>query len=131
MINLLYLQMALNGFVLYTVVGLIAITLIDTVGSVASRKLNFKYVYLTPLSLITYFTVGYFVSKDFDLIPAIISTSILGIYDATIGWHFSLLLRANNGFNKEQIEQLNIFSRIIYMIGIALLFGYFGHFIAN
>ena len=123
--------MEINKLVLYTVLGLLTITLIDTIGSIVSRRLNFKFVYLAPLSLITFATVGYFVSKDYNLSTAITCTSLLGFYDATAGWQFSLFLKANSGLSEEQIKQSSTVSRVVGMIIIAVVLGYLGYIIAG
>ena len=40
------------------VAGIAAVTLLDAIGSVASRKLDFNYTILSPLSMLIYGTVG-------------------------------------------------------------------------
>ena len=123
--------MIINTFVLYTLLGILLVTIIDALGSIASRKLHFNYGYLTPLSLGIYLLVGYLVSKEFGLTYAILSGCIVGVYDATAGWQLSATLKANTGLDEEQLEKISIRYRILGMIGIAAVFGFLGHFIAQ
>ena len=127
----LYLWMILNWLVIYTLIGLLVITIIDTLGAIASRKLDFNYAYLTPVSLAVYLLIGYFVSKDYGLYYAILSCCVTGLFDATIGWNLSLSLKANSGLTDEEIEKLTPYSRVAGMLGIASLFAFFGSLLAN
>lgn len=90
--------------------GLFIVTLIDSVGSIASRKFNFNYGYLSPLSFATYTLIGYLVSGRTNLICAFIAVIVVGIYDATVGWDISLKLNANLGSLKDESLEMNIYS---------------------
>ena len=46
--------MSFSDALLYIIQGIIIATVIDVVGSIASRKFNFKNTYLAPLSLLNY-----------------------------------------------------------------------------
>ena len=124
-------RMTVNPIIIHICSGLLAITLIDTLGAIASRKFNFKYVYLSVFSFVVYTLLGYFVAREYSLNATIVSTCLVGIYDATVGWHFSLVLKANNGLTEEQMQQMNPLSRIISMIGIGIIFGYIGYFLGS
>ena len=123
--------MIVNQLALYTLAGILLVTIIDVLGSIASRKLDFNYGYLTPLSLGIYMLVGYQVSKEYGLIYAVISTCIVGVFDATAGWQLSAALKANTGLDDEQLEKISLGYRIFGMIGIAAVFGFLGHFVAQ
>jgi hypothetical protein len=56
---------------------------------------------------------------------------LLGFYDATAGWQFSLFLKANSGLSEEQIKQSSTVSRVVGMIIIAVVLGYLGYIIAG
>ncbi len=122
--------MIINELALYTFLGILLITIIDALGSIASRKLDFNYGYLTPLSLGIYMLMGFMVSKEFGLTWAVISACIVGVFDATAGWQLSVALKANTGLDNEQLEKISLGYRIFGMIGIAALFGFLGHFVA-
>ena len=40
-------------------IGLLGVTVIDTLGSITSHIMNYNYVYLSPLSYIIYGLIGY------------------------------------------------------------------------
>jgi hypothetical protein len=106
-----------SGILLLFIIDLISITLIDTLGAIASRKLNFKYIYLSALSFLVYIVIGYLVSKPYSLTIALFINGILGLYDGTIGLYLSLTLKANNGMDDEQIQKvLGVNSAIVMII---------------
>jgi hypothetical protein len=123
--------MIINELALYTFLGILLVTIIDALGSIASRKLDFNYGYFTPLSLAIYMLVGFMVSKEFGLTWAVISACIVGVFDATAGWQLSVALKANTGLDDEQLEKISLGYRIFGMIGIAALFGSLGYFVAQ
>ena len=112
-------------------IGILAVTIIDVIGSISSRKLNFPYAYLTPFSLLVYTLIGYFVAKEANQNWAILSACIVGLFDATAGWKLSMILKANFGRFKEQTEKLTLYSRIVTMIGLGIVFGFIGYLFAN
>jgi type III secretory pathway component EscS len=76
--------------------GLCAVALLDSLGSIASRTLDFDYAKLSTVSLILYMATGYFTAKYYNLGWVVLSGMILGLFDATIGWKLCILLKANN-----------------------------------
>ncbi|TBO40244.1 hypothetical protein [Pedobacter kyonggii] len=105
-------------------IGLICITLIDTLGAVASRKFNFKYTYLSILSFAVYMGIGYFLSNHFQLIIIFATNSLLGLYDSTIGLKLSIRLKANS----ENIDTVESNAKmVISMIIVAVFFGFIGY----
>jgi len=123
--------MILNGLVLIMILGIGLITVINALGSIASRKFKFNYGFLTPISLGIYLLIGYLISKEYGLIYALVGSCIVGVYDATAGWQLSVALKANTGLDDEHLEKITLSYRIIGMIGIAMVFGFIGHFIAQ
>jgi len=113
--------------VLYLASGLICITLIDTIGAIASRKMNFKYINLSILSFLVYTTIGYLISKEYGLTVALFINGIVGLYDGTIGLYLSLILKANNGINDEQIQKMLGLSSAIMMIITSIPFTLIGY----
>jgi uncharacterized membrane protein YeaQ/YmgE (transglycosylase-associated protein family) len=111
---------------LFTLAGISAVTLIDTLGAIASRKLNFNYGWLIIFSLVVYTFTAYFVSSRLGLFSGFLVNCIVGIYDATLGWKFSLALNANTGMTDEEKKDANLTFRLIATLIIALLFGYLG-----
>jgi hypothetical protein len=112
-------------------VGIIAVTLIDTLGSFSSRKLKYNYAYLTPLSLAVYTLVGFYVSKVSQLDSAIMANCLVGIYDGTIGWKIAVALDADMGTQKEQALKTPTTSRIAFMVVLGAAFACLGHWLAR
>ena len=107
--------------------GLLFITIIDTAGAIASRKLNFKYARLSVLSFAVYIGVGYLVSKQYGFDTALFINALLGTYDATIGLRLSYILKANNGVDPDQrLKPLSI-KAVVFMIGVAGIFTTLGY----
>jgi len=86
--------------------GLLFITMLDVLGARASRKLHFKYGSLVLFSLAIYIGLGFYASKQCSLTIALIINNIVGIYDGTIGFRLSILLKANSDIIKEKGKEL-------------------------
>jgi len=112
-------------------IGIIAVTSIDVLGSISSRKMNFNYVYLSPFSIIVYGLIGYLTYPIATLIWALLIGCTVGIYDGTIGWRLSIILNANFGQYKEQTLKMNMTSRIVRMLFVSSFFGSIGFAIAR
>ena len=107
-------------------IGMASVTVIDTLGAVASRKLRFEYGYLTVLSLSVYTYIGYIVSLDFGLEPAIGTNCLIGLYDATVGLWLSARMGAFSKNPALHREAKGIFS-IVTMLMVALIFSTIGY----
>ncbi len=88
--------------------GLISVTIIDTAGAIASRRLGFNYGYLTFASLIVYTLIGSFVSKKLGLDIAILISLIISFYEGTVGYMLSKKLNANTGLTDEELQKLTV-----------------------
>jgi len=121
----------INEILLLTLSGVLTVTAIDSLGSVTSRKWNYNYAYLSPISFLTYTFLGYFGHKFFgELTWAILVPAIVGIYDGTVGWKISTVLKANFGKYKEYNGKLSLSDRVFGMIGISVLFAFMGFCLA-
>ncbi|RQO69109.1 hypothetical protein DBR40_19240 [Pedobacter sp. KBW01] len=108
----------------YFLTGLFCITLIDTLGAVASRKFNFKYTYLSVLSFSVYIGIGYLLSSHFELIIILATNAFLGLYDSTIGLKLSTRLKANS----ENIDLIEGSTKmVISVITLAVFLGFIGY----
>ena len=113
------------------VIGLILVTIIDTLGAISSRKLNFNYAYLSVCSFAVYIALGYMLSKQYSVQIALLIASLVGLYDGTVGLKLSIMLKANNKLNaQENIDILNL-KTAITMVGIACLFVFVGYKLAT
>lgn len=116
---------------LFTLAGISSVTLIDTLGAIASRRLNFNYGWLIIFSLFVYTFTAYFVSARTNLSVAFLANCIIGLYDATVGWKLSLALNAKTGMTADEIKNTNLPFRLIAMLITSFVFGYLGFFIQD
>ena len=105
-------------------IGLVAIALLDTFGSIASRQFNFNYSLLSPVSFIIYGIVGFFTTRTKDVKTAALSGAILGLFDSTIGLKISMILDAYPGEPEYQVTT-GLWITIL-MTGLAALVGLMG-----
>ena len=77
------------------IIGFLAITLFDIIGSITSSKFNYPYIDLWPISLIIYISIPVFVTIASNFKTGMVAGSLLGFFDSTIGWKISMLLGAN------------------------------------
>jgi hypothetical protein len=103
--------------------GILAIILLDALGSIASKQLGFKYTSLAALSFIIYGAVGFFATKQSDLKTGILMAAATGFFDATIGWKISMMLGVNTGV---EVTPLLWFITIIFITGSAAVCGLLG-----
>ncbi len=112
-------------------ISAIAITLFDILGAIASRQLNFSYSYLSPISFAIYFAFAFVMAKRTDKKTTIISTGLLGLFDATIGWKISMLLQANTADLKMEITPTAFIMTLIFMTLFAALLGFVGWWLST
>lgn len=124
-------MVVLNEMLLPIIFGILAVTTVDVFGSITSRKWYYNYALLTPLSFLIYTMIGYFVSSSQSLTSAILTGSLVGIYDGTIGWKIAIILNANMGSHKEAAIKTDSSSRIVFMIVVSTFFGFLGALIAG
>jgi hypothetical protein len=100
--------------------GIIAVLSLDTVGSLASQRLKFRYSRLAPISCLLWATAAAIASQAGypDLIKAIgfgaLAGLILGLVDSTLGWWISWQLGA--GRLPPQIVTSNKIMQIIFRV---------------
>ena len=85
MLNDTAMSLNLMDILILLALGIVAVTTIDVLGSISSRKLNYKYAYLTPISFLIYFCIGYHGHSIATLAWTLITACLVGIYDGTIG----------------------------------------------
>src|SRR5260221_13545389 len=112
---------------IYLLLGLSLITFTDTLGAISSRKLNFKYTYLSILSFAVYTFIGYLISKQYGIPIALLVNGLLGLYDSTIGFKLSIILKANTGLNPQKSMELVNGKTALIMIIISFEFAIFDY----
>ena len=121
----------MNEIFLAIALGLLAVTIIDVLGSITSRTWNYHYSYLSPLSFSIYFLIGYYVSQNASLTWALLISCIVGVYDGTIGWRLAIMLNANLDAQKDAALKTDTPTRMLYMIFISTFFAFIGSLIAR
>jgi hypothetical protein len=116
-----------NILICYLISGLLVIVLLAILGAILSRKLNFKYSYLSLITAILYILVAYFICRIADLKTALIINGLLGLFDSTIGFLLSIKFQSNSGYTKEQSIKMIGLKTSIAMIIIALAFSLVGY----
>ncbi len=119
--------MSYHNLAIYFFVGLILITVIDTIGAIASRKMNFNYAYLSVLSFAVYITIAYLASADYRTGIVLFLSSLLGLYDGTVGFWLSIVLKSNNGKTTEETSEKPGLMSAVTMIIIAIILGLIGN----
>ena len=109
----------------WLIIGIISIIILDVLGSITSRLMGFKYVYLAPISFIFYTFLAFIITRDLNWRIAILVSLFLGVFDATIGWKLSIFFKANVD-TSYQITLQNVFS----MAFLTTIFGIIGSLIA-
>ncbi|MCU0393889.1 MAG: hypothetical protein MUE81_22490 [Thermoflexibacter sp.] len=112
-------------------VGISAVTLLDSLGAIASRQLNFNYSLLSFVSFIFYVGFAFFLTRQADKKTTIVLTGLLGLFDATIGWKLSELLGANTAENKIEITTTILITTAIFMTIFASLLGLLGWWLSK
>lgn len=113
-------------------IGFVLIALVDIIGSIASKQLNFNYSSLYPISYIIYITIPFLIAKQRNRKSAIISGALLGLFDSTVGLKLSIALKANTGnININSITPAVIIAMAIIMTLIGLLCGLLGYWLSK
>ena len=108
------------------IAGLTGVTIIDTVGAVSSRKLNFKYGNLIVLSAALYIYISFIASLEYNYLMAFLINGLIGFYDGTIGLKLSAFCKANGGLTIEKIQEVGKAKIALMMINIAFFFALIG-----
>jgi hypothetical protein len=103
--------------------GLIAVALLDTFGSIASRQLDFNYSNLFFLSFLIYGTTCFLVTQIAALNTGVMHGMILGLFDSTIGFKISILLDANTGNTNYELTTGLWIIIVVLMIGYGAFVG--------
>ncbi|MDH5379705.1 MAG: hypothetical protein OEW75_02565 [Cyclobacteriaceae bacterium] len=78
-----------------------------------------------------YGLIGYQGYHIATLDETLIIVCMVGIYDGTIGWKVSILLKANFADKEEYTKNISTSSRVFIMIVMSGLFGLLGFIIAG
>ncbi len=113
-------------------IGVVAVTCVDTIGSIVSRRLKFKYGYFSILSFIVYVTIAYLIAEKTNrALSTLIVTMLIGFYDGTIGWMISQKLKANYEYRKEIAEKITMAHTVFVANLYSILCGIIGYFLGT
>jgi len=112
-------------------IALLAILLVNAIGSLASRQFNFNYLYVGPVSFLVYFALGYAVTQRTNLLKGTLMTGVLGLFDATAGWKVSMVLNANVGNLNNHPSSRQWITTVIAVTLYGLIVGLIGGGIAK
>jgi len=112
-------------------VGILAVTLLDSLGAIASKQLNFNYSFLSVISFVVYVGFAFLLARQSDKKTTIILTGLLGLFDATVGWKLSKILGANTRENNIEITTTIIIITAIFMTLFASLLGLVGWWLSK
>jgi hypothetical protein len=112
-------------------IGVLAITVFDILGSIASRQMNFDFSYLSPISFILYVSIAFVVARRTDKKTAVITAGLLGLFEATVGWKLSLLLHPNFGNKRTEFTPAIFAATIVVVTLLAGLLGLLGWWLST
>jgi hypothetical protein len=107
-------------------IGCLTVFALDALSSIASRRFNFNYARLAPLSFIIYVAIGFAGAREADQATGIILASAIGFFDATIGWKTSMVLKANTGNVDNNPSISKWISTAIFVTLLAAICGFAG-----
>jgi hypothetical protein len=112
------------------ILAALAILVLDTAGSFASREMGFSYSALIPVSLLIQATAGFFAARAANLKTAVAVGSGVAAIEATLGWAISWAIgpgRPPGGH--PGIAMLTVAALIVVIMGA--FFGFIGGGIAR
>src|SRR5262245_7743829 len=72
--------------------GVVAVLVLDTIGSFASLRFGFNYGSLSVVSWILRIGTGFFAARYGSIALAIFAGGFLAFIDATLGWYISWVI---------------------------------------
>ncbi|MES2275729.1 MAG: hypothetical protein V4592_06890 [Bacteroidota bacterium] len=112
-------------------IGFLVIALWDSISSIASRQFNFNYALAAAISFFIYGVFGFIDSKGKSLKIGVKIAAALGLFDATVGWLISTLLKANTGNTVIEITPVLWIITAIMVTASAALCGLIGAWLAS
>lgn len=116
--------------IFYFLLGVLLIFLLDSIGAILSNRYEFKYRWFIPLSLGIYVLIGFLLGNQSNYTSTIFYTSLLGLFDATIGLRVAIFFKGYWDLSKEQIDSMKNIKTSIFMIVVGWLFGSLGFLVS-
>jgi hypothetical protein len=118
----------MNFFIQGVIGGIIAVLALDTIGSILSKQMNFRYASLSPISFMLWGLAGAAASRAgpadgvATALVGGLAGLVVGLVDSTLGWWISWQLGA--GRLSSERSKTPIIARII--LRVSLLAGVLG-----
>lgn len=103
--------------------GMLAVTLLDALGSLASRQFNFNYSVLGSVSFAIYGTTAFIATRKYGLATGVLFAAILGFFDASAGWAISTFLKANTDELPMELTPILWFTLALFNTGLSAFIG--------
>ena len=116
-----------SGAIIYFIVGFFLITSLSILGSIASRRLNFKYVFLIAPAILIYLFLGFMISKWFKADFTFVLCAILGLFGNAVSSRVAISFKANMNLN--EIKALKSYKTTFAMTFIGGCLGIVGYYI--
>ena len=81
--------MILQDFGASVILGVVAVLVFDTLGSLAARRFRFAYPNLAPGSFAIYMVVGYAAGAAEPVSMGILAGAVVALIESTVGWAIS------------------------------------------
>lgn len=121
-------ERVMQPIILVLGIGVLAVLVLDTVGSLASRRFRFHYGSLNAISWILRIGTGFFAARYGNIKLSFLAGALVAFIDATLGWYISWII----GPGRPQSEiTAGLIARTVLMvtlIGAAL--GFIGGLLA-
>jgi len=115
--------------VLFLLLGLILITILHTVGVIASRKFNVKTTWLNVFLFGVYILIGYLNCRYYGFDTALFVNALLATYEATIGVRLPFIFKIEKSTG-QPAKPVSI-KAVIFMIGVAGIFTVIGYLLST
>ena len=116
----------MNSVQILLLIGCVTVIVFNALSSIASRRLNFNYGLLFPVSFAIYAAIGFFGNKLSDQSNGVIVATAVGFFEATVGWKISMVLKANTGKTPNNPSVLQWISTAVFVTLLAAVCGYVG-----
>jgi hypothetical protein len=112
----------MQAIILILVVGVVAVLMLDTIGSIASRRFGFQYGSLSILSWVLGIGTGFFAARYGSLSLSLLIGGIVAFIDATLGWYISWIIGPGRPKNRITAALIAKTVLIVTLTGAALGF---------
>jgi hypothetical protein len=82
----------MQPIIIVLAVGVIAVLLLDTIGSFASRRFGFNYGSLRVISWVLRIGTGFFAARYGSISLSALVGGLVAFIDATLGWYISWII---------------------------------------